>query len=495
MGTLVRKIAAESAIRYGVNILEVTPPGRIGGVRTNVVGVVAELPWGPPSEVTRITTAAELLSTFCPEPFEAADEYTAMRAFLNKTFPGGLRVVRVDATSAAKATSGAVTAGTGSITITAKYKGAVGNRISYQFVAATDADAAKRDLLITIGTKYAARHKNLTFGSITTQVDDPYVDVTSAAPSAMPAVDASAVALASGADGTAIAGDYNGSSSSNVGIRMFYGESVEVNVLFVAECPSGLLNSVNGALESYVQEAEKGMAVLCTVNGQTADAAETYVADYRDDRLVYCWPRVTTRNAWDDGEDVEVDGNAFVAAAIAAQDAWVSPGGQPSAESLQGISGLETEASRTELDDLKALGIACFFIDNQLGAIIRGGVTTSITSGLTRIMRRRMTDYITESIASRAVHYIEKPLDVSLTAQALGENSSAFIGEMHGFLGDLLSRERIAAYSIDAFSGNTPSDIAAGRWYVLVSVQLHAGMEEIVIQAAIGESVVVAEAA
>lgn len=494
MGTLVRKIAAESSIGYGVNILEVTPPGRIGGVRTNVVGVVADLPWGPVNEVTRITTAAQLLSTFCPEAFAAAADYVAMRAFLNKVFPGGLRVVRIDATDAATATSGDVTAGTGTIEITAKYQGALGNSISYQFVAATDSDAAKRDLIITIGTKYSARYKNLTFGTVA-DVDDPYVDIAAAAPSAMPAVMGSATALTTGADGTAVAADYNGSSSSNVGIRMFYGESVEANVLFVAECPSALIDSVNGALESYVQEAEKGMAVLCTVNGQTASAAETYVADYHDDRLVYAWPRVETRNAWDDGDDVEVDGNAFVAAAIAAQDPWVSPGGQPGAASLVGITGLETEASRIELDELKAAGVACFFIDNQLGVIIRGGVTTSITSGLTLITRRRMTDYITESIASRAVSYLEKPLDLNLDTQALGENTSGFIGEVKSFLEGLKTAGRIHSYSVDAFSGNTSDDLEAGRWYVLISVRLFAGMMEIVLKAAIGESVDIAEAA
>lgn len=491
MGTLVRTVVALSAIGYGVNIFEQAPPGAINGVRTDLVGVVADLPWGAPNTMTPIASTAELFAAFCPPEFGAENSYPALRAFLNKSFPGGLRIVRIDATSAAKATSGAVTAGTGSITITAKYKGAIGNGISYQFVTATGGDAAKRDLIITIGSRYSARYTDLAHGSITTAVDDPFVDVTSATPSAMPATMGSATALTSGSNGTAVAADYVGSISSAVGIRKFYAESIKVAALFVAECPSGLVNAVNAGLYAYATEADKGMVVLCTPDGATAAATITDAASYRDDRVVYTWPRVKTVNFYDpDNAEIEVDGNAFAAAAIVSVDPEVSPGGAPGAPFLKGITGLEDEdVARSTYDDLNAAGVAPFQMTDALGCIIRKGITTSLTSGLTQIFRRRMTDFVLNSIADRAQNFVSRPLDVDLAGQSVGPSMGGLVSECHGFLGELLARIRIAAYSVDPFSRNLQSNLNAGRWYLAIRVKLISAADEIVLVAGIGESI------
>lgn len=501
MGTLIAKITSESSIGYGVNILEMAPPGVIAGIKSNKVGCVADLPWGPLNTLTDITSAAELFGTFCPSVFDAADDYVAMKVFLNKTFPGGLKICRIAASSVASAkASRQATAGTGTITVTAKYVGAVGNKIYAQWIAATDLDAAKRNLVITIvpasGTTYTATYENLSFGDdFTTVIDDDYVDVADAAASAMPSVDVSAVALSSGADGTAVAADYVGVyGSSDVGIAKFYGDSVAVGVLFVAECLASAIVAVNAGLNAYCTSNDKGVAVLCTVNGETASAAQTRVAVNRDDRCVMPWPRVNTTNFYDDdAPEVEVDGNAFVAAAIAAADPWRSPGGAASAEALTGITSLETEStSRTTYEAMRLLGIACFFMSTANGgAIIRGGVTTSVTSGLTKIRRRRTADYIEESIAARLEQFAEMPIDLTLATQTLGAVTGAVYGEIAAFLENEKSAGHIADYAVDAFGGNTSSTIAAGRWVILISVQTFSDMDEIVLKANIGDAVTV----
>jgi len=495
MGSLIRKIAGESGIGYGINVWEVQPPGNISGVKSNVAGIVGDFPWGPINEIQRITTAAELFAAFCPTPFGAADTYTALKAFLSKSFPGGLRVVRIAATDQAAATSGAITAGTGSLTITAKYKGALGNSISYQFTAATGGDSAKRDMVITIGTAYSVRYKDLTTTTVLL-VDDPYVDVTASSPSAMPTA-GSATALASGADGTAAASDYVGSSVSLVGIRLFYAETddADVDILFVAECPSALCATVNTGLEAYVGDCDKGMVVLCTPNNQSSSSAITYVADYRDDRIIYTWPRVLTTDFYDtDLAEVEVDGNSFAAAAILNLDPEISPGGATGAPYLKGITGLEVETtSRTTYDDLRDAGVAAWFLSKTLGPVLYGGITTSITSGLIQVFRRRMTDYITESIAAYAENYVSKPLDLVLATQTLGSNTGALITAILGFLEGLRTKKRIHSYAVDAFGGNTQDDLDSGRWYILLSVKLFAAMDEIVLKASIGETVQIEE--
>ena len=138
--------------------------------------------------------------------------------------------------------------------------------------------------------------------------------------------------------------------------------------------------------------------------------------------------------------------------------------------------------------------MAAWFISNTLGPIIRGGVTTSVTSGLEKIFRRRMTDFIVDSIAARAENFVETPLDLDLPTRTLGPLTGALVGEVNQFLGDLLGRERIRAFSVDPFSGNTQTDIDAGRWIILISVKLVSAAEEIVLKATIGEFVEVTDA-
>ncbi|MCI0347590.1 MAG: hypothetical protein L0221_19485, partial [Chloroflexi bacterium] len=258
MGSLIRRVTSEGAIGYGVNIWEETPPGRVGGVSSNIVGIVGDFPWGPVDTVTEITTAAELFATFCPTPFDAADDYAAMDAFLNKNFPGGLKIVRIDATSAATATKTYDdNAAADSVTVTANYQGALGNEISIAWSENAD-DATARDATVTIGSDYSVTYENVATivaaALVVTDPGDPYVTFSKASGATLVPAVAAASALATGSDGTAVAADYVGSASSDVGIRKFYGESVDVDVLFVAECPSGLIDEVNDGLKSYATD-------------------------------------------------------------------------------------------------------------------------------------------------------------------------------------------------------------------------------------------------
>jgi len=452
--------------------------------------------WGDVDVITTVTNPAEFFATFYPNEFDAAVKdyttYRAILALLNKPIftKGGLKIVRVGATSQVKAFK--TDTGTGTVTCTAKCFGALGNQIKRQWTAATDLDALKRNLVITIGSQYSATYENLTVANVD-QVDDPFVTVTKNTLTVFP-VAGSAEALATGSDGAAVAGDYVGSGGSEKGIQLFYGESVKVSVLFVAECPSALLNAVNAGLEAYVQACDKGLVVLCTVDGQTSANAITYVADYPDDRLVYVWPRVKTTNFFDPNvAEIEVDGNAFAAAAIANVDAWLSPGGAGGAKFLTGITGLETEAtSRTTMDALSTAGVVPWFMSTAMGgAILYRGRTTAVDG--TRIFRRRMTDYLMDAIGGFAEHYVETQLDLVLSDQVLGPNTGGFIAAVQRFLGNERSQTHLQSFSVDPWSQNTQEDIDGGRWTTYLAVKLYSMAEEIVLKAEIGETVTISE--
>lgn len=508
-GTLIRQVSGASGIGYGVNIWELAPPKQVAGVSSNVVAMVADLPWGPVNSIQTITTPGEFWSTFYPNAFGGGAKdsvlYPAILALLNKPIftRGGLKVVRIAATDQATSAftfEDATTAD--SVTVTAKYPGLLGDQIKVAWSANAD-DAAKRDATVSIGADYSVLYEAVaeivSAALVVNDPGDPYVTFAKAgSATAVPAAIA-ATSLAGGDDGTAVAADYVGTSSSIVGIRQFYGSSVKVSVLFVAECPEALKAAVNTGLKAWCTDTDKGVAVLCTVDGQASADAITYMSSYRDDRLQYTWPRVKTVNFFDaDAAETEVDGNAFAAALIANVDPWLSPGGagkrQGTTDLLAGITGLEDEtASDATLAALNAAGIAPWFMSNKLGAIMHRAVTTSITAGLTKLFRRRMTDFLLNSIAEFSEEFVETPLDVTLEDQSLGPNTSGYVGAITDFLEGQKQAVHLASYSVDAFSENTQPDIDAGRFTLAIAVKLISMMEEIVLKASIGETVTVSE--
>lgn len=502
MGTLVRFITAASLIGYGVNIFEQSPPGTLRSPGAAVVGVVVETPWGAEDEVTDVSSSAELFDLFAPPEFGNLDSYPGLKAFINKTFPR-LKVVRVGATGAAASTFDFVDVDTtASVTATAAHKGVSGDLISVEWVVnATDATA--RDAIVTIGTAYSRTYESVatTTPLAVNDPGDPFVTFTAHANFVKVPAAIAATALAGGSDGSAVSGDYVGGIASNKGIRLFYGESVDVDVLFTGEVPDALVDAVNDGLELFAAETDKGVAVLNTVAAQSKSAAATYVADYRDDRLIYPWPKVKTTNSFDPDRAVAtVNGNSFAAALIAQTDPEKSPGGASGISALKGIVDLEDNtATFTDLDTLNAAGIAPFFNATNLGGfIMRKGVTTSLTPGLTKISRRRMTDFVLRELAAIAEFYAEEPLDVDLTNSVLGPNTSGpLIGGFNSFLDSLLvtGAARIREAAIDPFSGNTQAQIDAGQWTILIAIKLFSSADAIVLKANVGEAVNVAELA
>ncbi len=493
-GTLIRYVTSNAQIGYGVNVKEEASLPGATGVGSNIVGMVADLPWGPVSAIIEPGNVTDFLNTFSPLAFANQDSYPALKAVLNKGFPR-LKVVRIDATGSASSTLDFDDAGaTESVTVTAKYPGVSGDLVSIAW-SANATVPGNRDMTVTVGTTYSAAYPNVVVavGLVVNDPGDPFVVVTPHASIVLVPVAVAATALAAGADGTAAALDYTGSIALAEGIRLFYGTSVDVNVLFTAEPPSGLVNDINAGGKLYVDDNEKGMFVLNTVDDQTRAASATYVASYRSDRLVYTHPRVLTTNGFDPNlAAVEVDGASWAAVAIANTDPWLSPGASEGAQHVKGITSLEDEsATATELDVQNAAGIAPWMISRALGgAMIRKAVTTSLVPGEAKIRRRRTADYLQNTIAGVLEFYVEKPLDLDLPTQTLGTITQAEISVIEAFLEGEVNLGHISSYSVDPFAGNTQAQIDAGRWVIQILVDLFSDQDEIVLVFNVGDGVV-----
>lgn len=488
MGSLIRSVPDLSRVGYGVNILESLSPAPVQGVSSSVVGIVAHLPWGPTNTLLSFNSVSEALAVVAPRAFAQSSDAVAFPALmaLLLPWPGALRLIRVAATDAEVATLALMSGDTVAQTVNARYPGAAGNAIKVEVMAATNGNNAARNVIVTIGSVYRAVYENLT--ATTFPTTDPYVTFSG---SALPAV-AAVAALTGGDDGVPIADDYLG-TSEDTGLNLFEGEAADANIIVCAGANTALAADVNTGIQSFMAASEKYMmAVLCTEAELSAADVQTDVTSYRSDRLVYAWPRVSQLDTWlSTPMQRVVDGNAFVACAMASVAPEVSPGGANGVAALNGIVGLEAASpARATLDALKAAGVCVFFMASAFnGVILRGAVTTDLDSRRTTIYRRRMTDYIALSLARALEQYTEKPLDLTFNTQGkadLGLITSAETGVVIAWLEGLKQSNRIAAYQVDPYSLNTPTTAAANQFLLSVAVRLFGAQEEIVLVHRIG---------
>lgn len=230
----------------------------------------------------------------------------------------------------------------------------------------------------------------------------------------------------------------------------------------------------------------------------------------RDERVFYSWPgcqtfvpeAVGTAMGTADGLTttdgiLDTSADSWLAAVLSALPPEQNPGqaGDPIARVLSPVLGLQRGLPALSMQDyiaLKQYGVCGMRIDRTVGPIFQSGVTTSLTSGQKNIARRRMADFIQDSVAQVIVKYSKKPLTQSL--------KDAVTGQIDSFLDGLLSplnpaAQRINAYSVDDVSGNTPSLEAAGIFVVIAKVRTLSSADVIVFQTSVGEDVVVSDVA
>lgn len=198
---------------------QVLPAGpRITG--NNLTKIVGEFPWGPANTAVEITSADELVKTFFGG-VAVPEAWKGPRALIGNSY-GRMYIVRVEAAAAVKASRILVGSTPENIfSVTAKYKGLGGNEIKVLYEKVTNDIFS---LTVTFGSLIIETFPNLprttlAFAGLSSElVDFAWLDAD--ASEALPASDASPVALASGADGTPSDAEYTGGPTSVVGLRV-----------------------------------------------------------------------------------------------------------------------------------------------------------------------------------------------------------------------------------------------------------------------------------
>lgn len=232
--------------------------------------------------------------------------------------------------------------------------------------------------------------------------------------------------------------------------------------------------------------------------------ADPGVGANRDERVIYGWPGVQTfipeavgfsiplaNGLTTSNGTIDSMWNGWIASLMSVLPPERNPGeSTPTTEEvLAPVLGIQSGVSGLQMSDyilFRQKGIAAPRIDRTVGPTLQSGITTSLISGQKNINRRRMADYIEDSLAEALVQFAKLPLTNSL------KDTSA--GEVVAFFEELLSEnnpaaQRIAGYLVDTKSGNTVELNNAGIYVIVTKVKTLATADFIVVQAEVGEGV------
>jgi hypothetical protein len=236
------------------------------------------------------------------------------------------------------------------------------------------------------------------------------------------------------------------------------------------------------------------MVILAGGENDSVSTAISDVANYRDaqGRIIYAFPWIKTTIG---GVDTYQSPASWIASVLSQTAPHIDPAFVKNTQFLGGITGLKLALNRTNYINLKDAGICAFEYDADIGYKIKSGVVTQIAdSSLVMILRRRMADFLTASAAKFLKNY--------QNAVNSKTNRSLVKGAFLQFI-DSLERDGILPKDSDVNAGkaklvdtevlNTDASIAAGFFKILWKQRIFSSMRFIVLQAEIGESVLVTE--
>lgn len=278
-------------------------------------------------------------------------------------------------------------------------------------------------------------------------------------------------------------------------------------------------NVVRNALRQVANEASANGSFgriaairppLGTTRAQALGSGQPGVNAYRDQRVVYTFPGVrvfvpgiaargTAGGAGFAADGVVNVGSDGFLISVCSQ---LNPEDNPGQLTGYTIGALGLESGNPDVLNMgindyiafRAKGICAPRMESGT-LIFQSGITSvnpTVFPSLRNIARRRMADYIQDSLAVRL-----KAFGKQLSTPS---RRAAIVSEIRSFMNQLLSPGNVAAQRIDGFkvdpvSGNTPETLGLGIFRVILSARTLASLDSIVLQTTVGELVDVSEAA
>lgn len=468
----------------GIVINESAPAPNVAGVAANVAILVGTSQRGP-AELTTITSIQYALDKFGKDSSKGLNKVLKNKAF------GLLKFVRVVAAAAAKSEKVFDAGAVDTIKFVAKYAGAYGNLIKVSISAGTTVGTKKYVIQDTNpGSVLPVEvYDNVAITSLDTNnvfLKSALVDVVVVDDTNEPDNTAAAEALAGGDDGVVADTDYE------TALERCEMEGAG-NVVFLDD-----YNQVrNGYLKAHAALTQDRMVICNGLESDDVAAATAAVANLRDveGRVIYAFPYAATVV---DGIEQMQPAAWWMASVISQTNPSVDPAYTKNSQFLGGITKLNMAINRNQYIMLKDAGIAALEYDPDFGHKIKSGVVTQIVnSELVTILRRRMTDFLTTSVAKFLKNY-QNAVNSKVNRTAVKAAIETFDASLvaNGILpsdSEMPSGEK--AKLIDTEVLNTSASIAAGFFKILYKRRIYSSMRYIVLSAEIGQSVVVKEGA
>ena len=469
----------------GIVVNESAPAPNVAGVAANVAILVGQTQRGP-TDLTEVGSIGQLHEIYGKDM-----AFGVNKALKGKKF-GRLRIIRVVDPAAVTASKIFIKDGSPDVEVikfeAKQGSGVYGNNIQVKIEAGSSA-----------GKKYTI--KDTTPGSVMTQEIYDNVVITEVQSKATFAgsmlVVATVLATTAEADNiafTALAGGTAGAVEDADYETAIAQAEVDGagNILFLDAYNAAR----NGFLEAHAAETKDKMVIVCGAETDTVAQAITDVANYRDTegRIIYAYPYVGTMI---DGVEVFQAPASFYASVISQTAPNVDPAYVKNAGFLTGITRLKRSLTRSDYVNLNAAGISAFEYVDSVGFKIKNGVTTQIAdSSLVMVLRRRMADFLTNSAARFLVNF-QNAVNSKANRTLVKGSLEAFVKRLEdeGILPKDSEVTSGKAKIIDTESLNTDNTIAQGMFKILWRQRIFSSMRFIVLQAEIGESVVVTEGA
>lgn len=462
----------------GVIVTELNPPPTVVSAGSNNCVFLAQFEKGPENESRFISSLSELQSIYGNNMAYGGNKALRLKRFSN------LYVIRVVAAAAAAATWTQASAGNNLITFTAKSKGKYGNDIKVTIANGTASGTKKAtfslgslvevfDNLDTAG-KTDAELKDI-FGSST------LLNVTSAH-ATEDLVNVADQNLASGTDGVIAPSDYKTALDAAASIP------ASGKIYFADNQSSG----VKSNLANFVKLNQDGQCVLGpSALDISVSAAITEFDLLKDDkgRVLYAYnpPLFNVEG------NVEEENPAYLAASILnLSPPHKSPAAATSTAFTQTAVGTKFNLSRGNLKQLKEAGIMAFEDDPDLGVKIVSGVTGNPDFS---VLRRRMSDFYINSVATYLKNFQDEPNSVVLRSsiKAAIQSFDAQLVTSRILPGDDEVSEG-KAFLVETEGITSDQEKAQGILKIILKRRLFPAAKFLVLVATISEFVVVEEA-
>lgn len=484
-----------AATRHNVYAIERNPPASIRASGASVAAIVEQFPWGPDGEVYTVESVSDFINKFAPGGMTRTG--AGYLSVIGKAYPV-LKIVRVLGPTAAKATVNLVTGATINVVATLKYKGVVGNTVTWTITNATDADVNHFNLTVSLSTAFGTtvdKFENLNYSGTGADSVPSFTGcklLGSLVVSNAGRPTNATGSFSGGLDGTVTSTEYVGTQgSTDKGIALLESDK-NIDFVMTGDPGNSLRAAVNAGLMAHADYMTDRIAFINANSGQTGAQVRTDVGSYRSLRACYIDNWYYQRDDVDGTERLVAPASMGVSYAAnlspSTSFSWKSTTAQRLGSS---ISKLETNRGDGAYQNELA-GICTLQREESGGYTFESAVVTAAPTNPSKrkYKRTRMGHYIAKAVVTSLREFVDSP-NVAFNQQDEVNAVSNFLDTLKkAAKTDPNNTPHIVDFVLRPLADfNTQDAIDSGEFTIPADVKISSDQERIFFSLQIGETV------